>query len=103
MVGGCGNLSFLQQFLDWAMAADREDYEPPKTGSKNQGLIVTENRIFYYAGPKPTIITAPYIAIGSGTDIALGAFWMGANAQQAVNAAISHNAYCGGGIDFLEK
>lgn len=39
---------------------------------------------------------APFYAIGSGQEVALGALQMGATAEEAVNAAIALSSGCGG-------
>jgi len=41
-------------------------------------------------------IYAPYFAIGSGFEIALGAFYMNATAIEAVEAVKQHCKVCGG-------
>lgn len=43
-----------------------------------------------------------YFAIGSGAEIAFGAFWMGACATLAAEAAISHGLGCGGSVDYVK-
>lgn len=101
LAGAAGNLSFVQEFLDWASRVDREEYDPPKSSHTNQALLITKKTVLYYTGPRPIVMTAKYIAIGCGTDIAYGALWMGASADQAVNAAIAHNGKCGGTIDHV--
>lgn len=45
-------------------------------------------------------INEDHYAIGSGGQIALGAMDVGATAQEAVNAAIERNAYCGGDLQY---
>lgn len=102
LIGACGNISFVQEFLDWGEQENRCEFEPPKSNQINQGLLVSWKQTLYYVGKNPVPIKGPYFALGSGSDIALGALWMGASAQQAVNAAISHNVHCDGTIDSVE-
>ena len=103
LAGACGDLSFLREFLDWVQLEDRYQYKAPKFSDANQALIVQSKQIVhFYCGKNPTLLSVKYIAIGNGCDIALGAFWKGANAHQAVEAAIAHNVNCGGNIDTLE-
>ena len=46
-------------------------------------------------------IKAPYVAIGSGKQIALGALWAGKSAIQAVESAIEHNVWTRGPVQSL--
>ena len=47
--------------------------------------------------------TAPFHAYGAGREIALGAMWMGATAEQAVEAAIALHTSCGGPVQVLRR
>lgn len=102
LAGGCGDMSFVQEFLHWASYKNRDELEPPKSSSSNQGIIISPKNILYYVGKKPIPLKTSYLAIGSGFEIALGAFWMGASAAKAVKAAMVHNIHCGGEIYCLE-
>lgn len=46
---------------------------------------------------------APYFAFGSGQQIALGAMFAGATAEQAIAAAINHDVYTGGEVIALRR
>lgn len=46
-------------------------------------------------------LTAPYFAVGSGDEYALGAMCMGASAIEAVGAAIRFDPHSGGSITVL--
>lgn len=43
-------------------------------------------------------ISADFLAIGSGCEVAVGAMDQGASAEEAVRAAIRRNAWCGGDV-----
>jgi hypothetical protein len=45
---------------------------------------------------------AEYLAIGTGSAVALGALWMGATAVDAVRAAVVHGLYCGGDVQAVQ-
>lgn len=47
-------------------------------------------------------IHAPYVAVGSGMEVALGAMWAGAGAVDAVRAAISVDTGSGGEIQHVD-
>ena len=51
---------------------------------------------FYEKLPIKQIVTAPFMAWGSGRDFALGALATGASARRAVEVAIHHCITCGG-------
>lgn len=65
--------------------------------------IRSGNRVALSSGKKPVFIEveAPFYAIGSGWQLALGAMEMGATAEQAVEVAIRHDEGCGGQIDVI--
>ena len=42
----------------------------------------------------------PFMAWGSGRDLAMGAMAMGAGAEMAVQITSDHDAGCGGGVDY---
>jgi ATP-dependent HslUV protease subunit HslV len=47
------------------------------------------------------LLRAPYLALGSGREIALGALWAGKSAEQAVEAACEHNVWTRGPVQSL--
>ncbi len=102
LIGACGNIAFVQEFLDWAEQENRCEFEPPKSSSTNQGILITKKQTLYYVGKNPVPIKGPYFVLGSGSDIAMGALWMGATAIEAVHAAIDHNVHCDGQVEWLE-
>lgn len=101
LAGACGNYSYLCDFLEWAKMEDRDEYDPPKWIDRDcdYGLLILPNgeaHCYYYKSHK--VWVNKFIAMGSGQSVALGAFYMGATAEQAVEAAIRYNNYCGGPI-----
>lgn len=57
---------------------------------------------YYEQGPEPIFLHEPFMAWGSGRDIAMGALAMGADARKAVEIACRYNVYCGMGIDEID-
>lgn len=67
-------------------------------------LMVSPKGVVYSADTGSGLVLpkhAPFAAIGSGTDAALGAFLMGATAIQAVEAGKQVDTGCGGGTVWL--
>lgn len=89
---------------DWPTYAGDDDKEKvdfnlihiPK--KSNYSLV----DIYDETGHKDTYCTDPYIAFGSGMTLALGAMFAGADAVEAVQAAMEHNPFCGGWVDIID-
>lgn len=58
--------------------------------------------VYYEQGPEPIPFYGPFMAWGSGRDVAMGALAMGADARKAVEIACKYNVYCGMGFDVIE-
>lgn len=88
------------RFLEWLRAgADRGAWqgEAPDLRAllvKPDGTLWLADCSLVFSGP----ITAEFYAIGSGADFALGAMAIGADAERAVEAAISLDPHSGGPI-----
>lgn len=112
LLGGCGEIDILTWFLNkfdpiW-VKKNTQPLLPANVQTKMEvdfeGLIVAPNRKVYNISE--TLLITPiriskYIAIGSGEKLALGAMAVGANAINAVRAAIKHEATCGGRIQYV--
>lgn len=73
--------AFLAWICDGAGEPDNVDY---------QAMIVEQNGDIYYyrnSGLPSGPLKAEFMAIGSGAEAALGAMWMGADAEEAVGVA----------------
>lgn len=55
-------------------------------------------QVFYLGANYINPVTSKYFAMGAGSDIATGAFYMGASSEEAVKAAIESSVDCGGEI-----
>jgi len=61
--------------------------------------IRADGKVLFWEGDRPPFIyKSPCVAIGTGSDIALGAMLVGANAKQALKAARKANVYTIGKI-----
>lgn len=87
-------LEYFVEFKDWATKKDAT------FALSNQYIFVYEDNIFQtYAYEVAEI--KEYSAIGSGMFLALGAMYMGARPEQAVNVSKEFDLYCGGGTDTI--
>lgn len=90
LVGMAGALIAMEAFVRWiADGAHEEDYP---TGDYDAIVVDPNGRVSLYegGGPDPVVSRDPYVAIGSGMMVALGALYAGADARAAVRAAIKH-------------
>jgi hypothetical protein len=46
-------------------------------------------------------VSAPYVAVGNGRQVALGAMWAGKTASQAIEAACEHNVWTRGPVQSM--
>lgn len=100
LAGGSGDTNKCQEFLRWV----KDGMKGPVPSSKKACLILVtpDRRIMTWDHSTELIeMDVPYWANGSGMDYALGAFHMGATAYEAVEAAIKHNAHCGGDVRWV--
>lgn len=97
---GTGDAALCKRFRDWVQAGMRGEPPPMKMGENEAQcmLFYAPNRYidFDEAGPIP--LEAPFVAYGSGREIALGALAAGASAARAVEIAASLCPYTGGEI-----
>jgi ATP-dependent protease HslVU (ClpYQ) peptidase subunit len=98
--GDCGEgLVFKQWVMDTLI--DDLGHSAPKMKSM-EALIMTRRGIFHYCGSPIAIeIKDPFYAIGSGSELALGAMAMGADAKKAVQIAARWDVNTGGRISTM--
>ena len=92
LVGCCGLATDISNFVHWLRkGADVDDY--PKMRQFSALIVAHDGTVtgFEEMSPHGLVITAPYCAIGTGMDVALGAMYAGASAVEAVKAARAHN------------
>jgi len=105
LVGGCGEVATLQRWAEWFLAGERGT--APNLGtdddSASQMLVVRPNgKVEDHGRYGKAMYEAPYHAIGSGSDYALGAMAFGATARQAVAAAMKHDHCTGSGVQYVK-
>ncbi len=102
--GGAGFAGYVAAFIKWFEGGERG--KPPVATTDNEQLsraiIIRPGKldvIETYEPEGPFEISVDYYALGSGREVALGAFFVGAEARDAVRAAIEHEKHTWGRID----
>ena len=113
VIGLSGAAVFSKHVLDTFSGHEPAFFAPsiPKTdrmGDEDGVWALAVNREYpnviwrYDRFGDPYIIEGPYMASGAGMDVALGAMFVGASAEDAVRAAIAHCQSCGGDIQVVK-
>jgi hypothetical protein len=93
--GIAGNLQYLHALTKWA---DKMEGDPPETKDVDFVVITPEGKFRVWEGVGWCEPEAPFHAIGTGSQIALGALAFGATAEQAVHIACDFDAFSGGDV-----
>lgn len=107
MAAVAGIASLIGPFFEWFLGG--EDGDPPTVPDEDNscptGMIfrAAGHVEVYEAGGWYRMNPNPYMAIGSGRDVALGAMHAGARPQEAVEAAIVHDHGTGGDVTVLRS
>ncbi|WP_029083427.1 hypothetical protein [Bradyrhizobium sp. th.b2] len=100
LCGGAGDCAWVQAFHRWFLGGEEGD--PPIVEDGDKGVIVKKPGPIKYFEPGGTVeFRAPYFSFGSGKEFALGAFWTGATAKEAVQAAMHFDPGTGGRVMVL--
>lgn len=98
---------FSEEIRRWFANDKHPDFEPQGLGDRRsfEAIEVTKDgEVFFYNDsfvPSGPLIT-DWIAIGSGKDYAVGALSMGASAEEAVQVAITNDAWTGGRVTAID-
>lgn len=108
LAGGAGNLRdialFLEIFEESIEEAGEEFIISPEAKFENLGGIIVspEGKVWHIeASGYPYQVEDDFHVNGIGYEIAIGAFEMGATAEQAVEVAIKRSANCGGPVQVV--
>lgn len=113
LYGATGETAYAGKFHRWMQSDAFAEFiktgeghpnlEPAARDEQCTGLIFTpEGDCIRIEGNYPVYtVKAPYFAFGTGDATALGALFMGATAQQAVEAACEHDILTNGPVQFL--
>lgn len=107
LAGASGSAIFCTRFLNWVESGlDEKTMPKPRVmnGGVDTGLLYMPGGTIRMIEPSGFYdVESEYMAIGSGSDFAMGAMACGANAIEAVAAAIKHEINCGGGIVSIRR
>jgi hypothetical protein len=98
LVGGCGTSAICEQFVDWVKNGMKGD--SPWTGKDagNSMVVLPDDTILVWGHNGPWRSRSDFYAMGSGELLALGAMAHGANAAEAVEAAMRFDVHSGGPV-----
>lgn len=104
LVGGAGKSSEVQACVQWVRdGMDRSQYPSIQKEDPCSFLVIHADGAIHYYGktPDPLIIEDTRFTIGSGSEYADAAMYLGKTAYEAVEVAIALDSGCGNGIDCL--
>lgn len=97
LCGASGYLSFCQAFHRWFLAGERGKF--PTFHDGDRAFVAIKGKpIEMFESVGSFDYEPEYLAIGSGMEFAMGAMHAGANAIDAVAAAIKHDPGSGGEV-----
>lgn len=104
-VGVAGHFHLGGLIADWILAGAPVDAKPPfdPKDDRWEALKIAGPYLWHLDGKgiqRP--LAAPFLAIGCGRQLALGAMWHGATAVEAVKIAIQTDAYTDGDIVYWQ-
>lgn len=104
LAGAAGAATYNAAFLKWFVAGEQGD--PPEAkrcdDSLDRGAIFRSDGTIQIFEPDGSFgMRAPYYALGCGRNEAMGAMFMGADAVQAVKAAMASDIGTFGDVDSL--
>lgn len=103
LVAGCGSYATVRWWMDWVLAGLQPDDQPDH--AEDATIIIVDPRgrarMFAEAAVSQTLPRRKW-AIGSGSDLALGAMAMGADARTAVKVACKFDVYTSGRVVVLK-
>lgn len=101
MMGFAGLSARGYELFAWYEHGAQRSEFPDSAGDSSLLVIKDGVAYCYEGGPSPITIESPFIAIGSGCDLAMAAMHLGQTAEQAVNIASIYNVHCGLGVDTM--
>lgn len=106
LLAGAGCDSMVQRVANWLNDfCEFPDVDPEKEMDRFQGLLIEPGRRVFYMDQsleQSELVDIPFVAIGSGHELALGAMAMGATAREAVMIACQFDAHSRGPVDVEE-
>lgn len=96
---GAGSMDQLVEVAAWLQESGDKPRLPDEPES--EFIVVRGSEAFWLTWPwlREVRIREPFAALGSGSEYALGALAMGADAETAVKVAAQFDRHTGGGVD----
>jgi hypothetical protein len=95
VAGAAGAAWWIVAFLEWFKNGGEQPHIPPETAFSCAMVITSRRKVTLYESHKghtrDYVVKAPYHAIGSGREVALGAMFVGAHPKDAIKASMLHN------------
>lgn len=102
VIAGCGSYAVISAWIAWVLSGLPPEAQP--SGVEDSTVLIVDPkgraRLFADAAVAQPLPRKQW-AIGSGSDLALGAMAMGADARTAVKVAAKFDVYTGGKIVVL--
>jgi hypothetical protein len=104
LFAGAGDAGIFNALERWCREAnfeanpDMQQPPPPEIPECDAWWVQPDGAWWYFTGKGYRLVDAPFGAIGSGTEAALAACYMGASAEEAVRIACLIDPFSGGGI-----
>jgi len=101
-VAGAGTMDQLVEVAAWLQEGGDKPRLPDDPES--EFIVVRGSEAFWLSWPylREVRIREPFAALGSGSEYALGALAMGADARTAVAVAAQFDPHTGGGVDAVD-
>ena len=102
LVAGSGDLCVIKQWLNWVLDGMPPERQPEHCRESNIIVVDPRGRVTVFED-NAVALSPPrkQWALGTGSDIALGAMAAGADARQAVKIACKLDVYSGGRVVVL--
>ncbi|HWU70789.1 MAG TPA: hypothetical protein VN017_05495 [Pseudoxanthomonas sp.] len=102
LVAGSGSLAVVRHWINWVLAGLPAEGQPEVIDESTVLIIDPRGRARLFTDiPVSQPLPRRKWAIGSGSDVALGAMAMGADARTAVKVASQFDVYTGGRVIVL--
>lgn len=105
LVGYSGDSAQGRSCVQWVRdGMDKTKFPELQRSTPGSLLIIESGGAIHYYGntPDPIVIEDKRFSIGSGSEYADAAMYLGKTAREAVEVAIALDSACGNGIDTLE-
>ncbi len=107
IMGVAGSACGTTEFIEWFNGAREVGSFPHNLRTEEDGcaalFVGKDNKVWVYAcSPTPMQIIGKFTAVGSGSEGAMVAMYLGKSASEAVKIVAKFNCACGNGVDTLK-